>query len=157
MNLSESLARYSVQSFADFLSEDMGMSTMSTGEKPDGGVGPGREVTNSAAGRPQVGNASLADLFPCIAAGNCDGNDIQNFNANYFNEFGGAGLTQILAAYGDGGGAGTPIDGGADAAGPAVGGGARPTAGTPLRGGRPDAAIRRRRSGGGGGGGIGTP
>ena len=126
MNLAESLAQYSVKSFTSFLTEEMGMSaagTMAGAEKPAGGVGAGREVTNSAAGRPQVSGGSLADAFPCIAAGNCDGGDIENFNTNYFNQFGGSGLTQILAAYGGGGGAGTPIDGGADAAGPAVGGG----------------------------------
>ena len=123
MNLSESLAQYSVKSFTSFLTEEMGMSaagTMSGAEKPAGGVGAGREVTDTS-----DQGADFQMSFPCIADGNCDADDLNRYLQNWQESDQGRGLADILGNWGGGAGgaAGTPIDGGADAAGPAVGGG----------------------------------
>lgn len=123
MNLAESLAQYTVKSFTSFLTEEMGMSTsgtMAATEKPDGGVAAGREVTNSS-----DQGADFQTAFPCIAQGTCGTTDLNRYISSWQNSDQGRGLADILGNWGAeaDGGAGTPIDGGADAAGPAVGGG----------------------------------
>ena len=131
MNLSESLAQYTVKSFASFLAEE-GMVTDTSVGKASGGrvaAGPVDDTSNEG--------PSFQMAFPCIANNTCGEDDLNRYIANWQQSDGGAGLAQILGAWRSEGGAasGVPLGGGA----------------------RPDAAVRRRRTGGGGGGGIGTP
>ena len=128
MNLSESLAQYSVNSFASFLAEEgmgMGMGAMGADKPKNGGskpVAPGDAVSNTS-----DEGASFQDAFPCIAAGNCGDEDLNRYLANWQANDQGAGLSQILGGWGDasGGVAGTPVAGGAGDVAAALGGGGR--------------------------------
>jgi len=150
-NLSESLAQYSVKSFATYLAEaDTGVLPANTNVYAGGG-GNGKltPVNDTAAQGPRVQSTGGDDIntdYPCIAAGNCDQSDLDAFLEDSWAQYGGEGLTQILGSWGGEAG------GGAQPIGPQIGAGGAPGAGggqagrpTPVAGLGAVGTNRRRR------------
>ena len=127
-NLSESLAQYSVKSFATYLAEaDTGVLPANTNVYAGGG-GNGKltPVNDTAAQGPRVQSTGGGDIntdYPCIGSPEgCNQSDLDAFLENSWAQYGGEGLSQILGAWGDAGGGAQPI-------GPQIGAGGAPGAG----------------------------